>query len=91
MLEIVVALLLVVLLTALALYEHERQPGETGAMRAGRRSGGDRGVALQLWVTCATWQRLYGYGCISLVGYILWMATRFTTVLSRSAPPLDAS
>lgn len=29
MLEIVVALLLIVLLTALALYEHERQPGET--------------------------------------------------------------
>jgi type II secretory pathway pseudopilin PulG len=29
MLEIVVAILLVVLLTALALYEHERQPGET--------------------------------------------------------------
>lgn len=43
MLEIVVALLLVVLLTALALYEHERQPGETGAMMIGHRSGGDRG------------------------------------------------
>lgn len=41
MLEIVVALLLVVLLTALALYEHERQPGETGAMMIGHRSGGD--------------------------------------------------
>lgn len=29
MLETVVAILLVVLITALALYEHERQPGET--------------------------------------------------------------
>jgi hypothetical protein len=28
MLETVVAILLVVLITALALYEHERQPGE---------------------------------------------------------------
>ena len=29
MLEIVIALLLVVLITALVLYEHERQPGGT--------------------------------------------------------------
>ena len=29
MLEIVVALLLIVLITVLALYEHERQPGES--------------------------------------------------------------